>query len=223
MICWIAKYSRSKQLQIIPAAEQYQASDSQCYYFLIIKANWWEIWYNNTTTQKINKKKLFWNGPEFIENTPFWFLKWYDVCLVLSCSNTVQCSLNFARSYIWLQANYLLIVIVYIKMITDFLSFFIHFSLMTIWSRAQANHKRVEKYIFYCFGDECCPKWDFEKLTIASITRCQSLYNRDLIASLTLYWQPKVWTFNPGHLIPLKGSVQHILASKPCISKNLKP
>ena len=57
-----------------------------------------------------------------------------------------------------------------------FFEFFIHFSLTTIWSRAQANHKGVEKYIFHCFGDECCPKLDFEKLTIVPITRCQSLY-----------------------------------------------
>ena len=36
-----------------------------------------------------------------------------------------------------------------------------------------------------CFDDECCPKWDFEKLTsIVSITRCQSLYHRDLLARL---------------------------------------
>ena len=70
-----------------------------------------------------------------------------------------------------------------------FSELFIHFSLMTVWSRAQANHKGEEKYIFHCFGDECCPKWDFEKLTIVSITRCQSLYSRDLLASLaSLYY-----------------------------------
>ena len=53
-------------------------------------------------------------------------------------------------------------------------------SLTTTWSRtrprAQANHKGVEKYIFHCFDDECFPEWDFEKLTIASIMRCQSPY-----------------------------------------------
>ena len=36
-----------------------------------------------------------------------------------------------------------------------FSELFIHFSLTTIWSRAQANHKGVEKYIFHCFGDAC--------------------------------------------------------------------
>ena len=65
-----------------------------------------------------------------------------------------------------------------------FSGFLIHFSLTTIWSRAQANHKCLETYIFYRFGDECCPKCDFEKLTIVSIRRCQSVYNRDLLASL---------------------------------------
>ena len=38
-----------------------------------------------------------------------------------------------------------------------FSDLFIHFSLTTIWFRAQANHKGAEKYIFHCFGD-CCPK-----------------------------------------------------------------
>ena len=28
--------------------------------------------------------------------------------------------------------------------------------------RSRAHHKGVEKYICYCFGDECCPKWDFK-------------------------------------------------------------
>ena len=76
-------------------------------------------------------------------------------------------------------------VTVYIKMIIDFLKeFFTCFSLMTTWFRAQVNHRGVKKHIFHCFGDECCPKWGFEKLTIVSITQCQSLYLIDLLASL---------------------------------------
>ena len=49
--------------------------------------------------------------------------------------------------------------------------------------QAQANHKGVERYIFHCFGDECFPKWDFEKLSIVSITRCKSLYPMWRLAS----------------------------------------
>ena len=72
------------------------------------------------------------------------------------------------------------------EMIIDFKNVYKYFSLTTTWSRAQANHKGVEKYIFYCFGDECFPKWDFEKLTMLCQSRGASLYipYRDLLASL---------------------------------------
>ena len=40
-----------------------------------------------------------------------------------------------------------------------------------------SKYHKVEKYIFHCFGDECCPKWDFEKLTTALCQSCgASLY-----------------------------------------------
>ena len=79
------------------------------------------------------------------------------------------------------------LVIVYIKMIIDFKNFLLAFPWRPHDPGHKANHKGVEKYIFHCFGDECFPKWDFEKLTTVSITRCQSLYLytcRDLLASL---------------------------------------
>ena len=88
----------------------------------------------------------------------------------------------------WFDDLFLLIlyhfVTVYIKMIIDLKELFTCFSLMTTWFRVQVNHKGVKKYIFHCFGDECCPKWGFEKLTIVLITQCQSLYLIYLLASL---------------------------------------
>ena len=64
-----------------------------------------------------------------------------------------------------------------------------------VQTRAQVNHKGVEKYIFHCFGDECCPKWDSEKLTIVSFMQYQSLYTyRDLLAHL---WYRLPFPFSP--------------------------
>ena len=42
-----------------------------------------------------------------------------------------------------------------INCLIDFKNFLLAFTLRNTWSTAQANHKGVEKYIFYCVGDTC--------------------------------------------------------------------
>ena len=47
---------------------------------------------------------------------------------------------------------------VYVKMIIDFKNFLNLFFLDDHMVQGTSkSHKGVEKYIFHCFGDECCP------------------------------------------------------------------
>ena len=44
-----------------------------------------------------------------------------------------------------------------------------------------SKSQRCGKYVFYCFCDKCCPKWDFEKINIVWITRSQSTLSLSVV------------------------------------------
>ena len=83
-----------------------------------------------------------------------------------------------------------------------FKELFTCFSLTTTWSRAQANHKGVEKYIFHCFG-----KWVLSKIRLWKINQMlwqscgASLYilvYTDLLASSSASNKSKLKVYNFG-------------------------
>ena len=123
-----------------------------------------------------------------------------------SCNYKTRVSNNF----LWFYDVFCRFLII-VKMIIDFKKLFTCFSLKltTIWSRAQVNHKGVEKYIFHCFDEECCPKWDFEKLTTVSITQWQTLYLVQIVP-LTVRYSPSSEVQNSLGLLKLwpKGQIR---------------
>ena len=86
----------------------------------------------------------------------------------------------------------------------QFQELFIQFSLKTThnhWHSPGHKHimvfKGVGKHIFYCFNDECCPKWEFKNQPLSQSCRASPWY-MDLIANqaILFYFQEVKESYN---------------------------